>query len=103
MRGVRPPDMSVPAIESGEIMTTVETSMGYGWRVYGPGVMALGLVSLGWGGFDPGQPVPRGFPDRTALAYVAPAFLFVAGPALARRRAAALGAPAPTAYYLLIG
>ena len=102
MRGVRPPDMSVLAIESGEAMTTEETSMGFGWRVYGLGVMALGLVCLAWGDFDPGQPVPRGFPDRTAMAYVAAAFMFVAGAAIEWRRAAAWGAAALTAYYLLI-
>src|SRR5260221_3401739 len=102
MRGVRPSDMSVPAIESGEIMTTEETSMGFGWRVYGLGVMALGLVCLAWGDFDPGQPVPRGFPDRTAMAYAAAAFMFVAGAAIEWRRAAAWGAAALTAYYLLI-
>ncbi|HMI38258.1 MAG TPA: hypothetical protein VK505_11600, partial [Steroidobacteraceae bacterium] len=83
-------------------MTTEETSMGFGWRVYGLGVMALGLVCLAWGDFDPGQPVPRGFPDRTATAYAAAAFMFVAGAAIEWRRAAAWGAAALTAYYLLI-
>ncbi len=83
-------------------MTTEETSMGFGWRVYGLGVMALGLVCLAWGDFDPGQPVPRGFPDRTAMAYAAAAFMFVAGAAIEWRRAAAWGAAALTAYYLLI-
>src|SRR5258707_681996 len=102
MRGVRPPDMSVPAIESGAVMTTEETSMSFGWRVYGLGVMALGLVCLAWGDFDPGQPVPRGFPDRTAMAYAAAALMFVAGAAIEWRRAAAWGAAALTAYYLLI-
>src|SRR5260221_12913986 len=102
MRGVRPPDMSVPAIESGEIMTTVETSMGYGWRGYGLGVMALGLVCLAWGDFDPGQPVPRGFPDPTPMGYVSAAFMFVAGAAIEWRRAAASGAGAPTGSYPLI-
>ena len=83
-------------------MTTEETSMGFGWRVYGLGVMALGLVCLAWGDFDPGQPVPRAFPDRTATAYAAAAFMFVAGAAIEWRRAAAWGAAALTAYYLLI-
>jgi len=32
--------------------------MALGWRVYGIGVMAMGLVCLAFGDFDPGQPVP---------------------------------------------
>ena len=76
--------------------------MAFGWRVYGLGVMALGLVSLAWGDFDPGQPVPKGFPDRTALAYAAAAFMLVAGAAIEWRRTAAWGAAALTAYYALV-
>jgi uncharacterized membrane protein len=76
--------------------------MAFGWRVYGLGVMALGVVSLAWGDFDPGQPVPKGFPDRTALAYAAAAFMLVAGAAVQWRRTAAWGAAALTAYYTLI-
>jgi uncharacterized membrane protein YphA (DoxX/SURF4 family) len=64
--------------------------------------MALGLVSLAWGDFDPGQPVPKNFPDRTALAYAAAVFMFVAGAAIEWRRAAAWGAAALTAYYALV-
>lgn len=41
--------------------------MAFGRRVYGLGVMALGMVCLAWGDFDLGQPVPKDFPDRTAL------------------------------------
>src|SRR5258707_9405944 len=93
---------SVLAIEGGKVMAAERTMMAFGWRVYGLGVMALGLVCLAWGDFDPGQPVPRGFPDRTAMAYVAAAFMFVAGAAIEWRRAAAWGAAALTAYYLLI-
>jgi uncharacterized membrane protein YphA (DoxX/SURF4 family) len=70
--------------------------------VYGLGVMALGMVCLAWGDFDPGQPVPRDFPDRTALAYAAAAFMLVAGAAVEWRRTAAWGAAALTAYYALI-
>jgi uncharacterized membrane protein YphA (DoxX/SURF4 family) len=76
--------------------------MAFGWRVYGLGVMALGLVSLAWGDFDPGQPVPKNFPDRTALAYAAAVFMFVAGAAIEWRRTAAWGAAALTAYYALV-
>ena len=83
-------------------MTAEETPAAFGWRVYGVGVMALGVVCLAWGDFDPAQPVPEGFPDRTALAYAAAAFMLVAGAAVEWRRTAAWGAAALTAYYALI-
>jgi uncharacterized membrane protein len=83
-------------------MTTEKATMGFGWRVYGLGVMALGIVCLALGDFDPGQPVPKGFPDRTALAYAAAAFMFVAGAAIEWRRTVAWSAAALTAYYTLI-
>jgi uncharacterized membrane protein YphA (DoxX/SURF4 family) len=76
--------------------------MVFGWRVYGLGIMALGLVSLAWGDFDLGQPVPKGFPGRTALAYAAASFMLVAGAAVEWRRAAAWGAAAITLYYALV-
>ena len=83
-------------------MTAGKTRMAFGWRVYGLGVMALGMVCLAWGDFDPGQPVPKDFPDRTVLAYAAAAFMLVAGAAVEWRRTAARGAAALTAYYALI-
>jgi uncharacterized membrane protein YphA (DoxX/SURF4 family) len=83
-------------------MTAEKTTMTFGWRVYGLGVMALGLVCLAWGNFDPGQPVPKSFPDRTALAYVAAVFMLVAGATVEWRRTAALGAAAIAVYYALI-
>ncbi len=73
-----------------------------GWRVYGLGVMALGLYCLAWGNFDPGQPVPKTFPDRAALAYAAGAFLLVAGVAVEVRRTAAWGAGALAAYFAVV-
>ena len=45
--------------------------MALGSRVYGLGLMALGMVCLAWGDFVLGQPVPKDFPVRTALAYAA--------------------------------
>ena len=75
--------------------------MGFGWRVYGLGVMALGMVCLAWGDFDPGQPVPEHFPARTALAYAAGVFMVVAAGAVEWRRTAAWGAAALTVYYAL--
>jgi uncharacterized membrane protein YphA (DoxX/SURF4 family) len=83
-------------------MTADKTTMGFGWRVYGLGLMAMALVCLAWGKFDPGQAVPKNFPDRTALAYAAAAFMLVAGAAVEWRRTAAWGAAALTAYYTLI-
>ena len=83
-------------------MTAEKTTTAFGRRVYGLGVMALALVCLVWGDFDSGQPVPEGFPGRTALAYVAAVFMLVASAAVEWRRSAAWGAAALTAYYALI-
>jgi uncharacterized membrane protein YphA (DoxX/SURF4 family) len=74
----------------------------FGARVYGLGVMAMAMVCVAWGDFDPGQPVPKGFPARTALAYAAAAFMLAAGAAVAWRRTAAWGAAALTGYYALV-
>ncbi len=76
--------------------------MALGWRVLGLGVAAMGLVCLAWGDFDPGQPVPKAFPDRIALAYAVAAFLVVSGAAIEWRRTAAWAAAALAAYYGLI-
>jgi hypothetical protein len=73
----------------------------YGWRVYGLGLMALGLASLVFRDFDPGQPVPAGFPARAALAYAAGALMVLAAAAVQWRRTAAWGAGALTVYYAL--
>jgi uncharacterized membrane protein YphA (DoxX/SURF4 family) len=82
-------------------MTAEKTTMAFGWRVYGLGVMAVGLAGLAFGTFDPGQPVPENFPSRTALAYAAAAFMVVASAAVVWRRTAAWGAAALTLYYAL--
>ena len=76
--------------------------MAVGRCVYGLGIVALAMVCLVWGDFDPGQPMPRGFPDRTALAYAVAAFMLIAGAAVEWRRTAAWGAGALTAYFALI-
>jgi len=83
-------------------MTAEKTTMAFGWRVYGLGVMALGMVCLALGDFHPGQPVPKDFPGRTALAYAAAAFMLIAGAAVVWRRTAARGAAALTVYFALI-
>jgi uncharacterized membrane protein YphA (DoxX/SURF4 family) len=76
--------------------------MDFGRHFYGLGVMALAVVCLVWGNFDPGQPVPKNFPDRIALAYAAAAFMLIAGAAVEWRRTAALGAAALAAYYTFV-
>jgi uncharacterized membrane protein YphA (DoxX/SURF4 family) len=73
-----------------------------GWRVYGLGMIALGMVCLAWGDFDLGQSVPKDFPLRPALVYAAAAFMLVAGAAIESRRTVAWGAAALTAYYAFI-
>ncbi|MGO9126642.1 MAG: hypothetical protein ACLP6G_17370 [Terriglobales bacterium] len=82
-------------------MTAEKTTMAFGWRVYGLGVMALGMACLAFGAFDPGQPMPENFPARTALAYASGAFMVVAAAAVEWRRTTAWGAAALTAYYAL--
>ncbi len=82
-------------------MTAKEMTRVFGWRVYGLGVIALGLVSLTFGDFHPGQPVPEHFPHRTALAYAAAMFMLVAGAATEWRRTVTWGAAALTAYFTL--
>ena len=82
-------------------MSAEKTTMAFGWRVYGLGVMALGMSCLAFGNFDPGQPVPENFPARAALAYAAGAFMVIAAAAVLWRRTAAWGAAALTVYYAL--
>jgi uncharacterized membrane protein YphA (DoxX/SURF4 family) len=83
-------------------MTAQKTTMDFGGRVYGLGVMALAMVCLSWGGFDPGQPLPKNFPDRAAFAYAAAVFMLAAGAAVVWRRTAAWGGAALAAYYGII-
>jgi uncharacterized membrane protein YphA (DoxX/SURF4 family) len=80
-------------------MTAGKMTVALGWRVYGLGVMALGLACLAFGAFDPGQPVPANFPARTLLAYACGAFMVVAAAAVEWRRTAPWGAAAVTVYY----
>ena len=83
-------------------MTANKATIGFGSRVYGLGLMALGAVNLMWGDFDSGQPVPDDFPHRTALAYSAAAFLLLAGLAVQWRRTAAKAAAALAVYYTFV-
>ncbi len=78
-----------------------EKATAFGWRVYGLGVMAIGLACLAFGTFDSGQPVPENFPARNILAYTAGAFTVIAAAAVEWRRTMAWGAAALTVYYAL--
>ena len=74
----------------------------FGWRVYGLGIIALAVICLIWGDFHGGQPVPKTFPARTALAYVAAIFMLVSGIALEWRKTAMWAAVALALYYGII-
>lgn len=83
-------------------MIAEKPALAFGWRVYGLGLMAMALVCLAWGTFDPGQAVPKSVPGYTALAYAAALFMLVSGAAIEWRRTAAWGAAALTVYYVLV-
>src|SRR5271168_3696282 len=87
--------------KAGAVMAAEETTMAFGWRVYGLGVMAVGMASLVFKDFDPGQPVPEHFPARLVLAYTAGVFMVIAAAAVEWRRTTAWGAAALTIYYTL--
>lgn len=76
--------------------------MGWGSRVFGLGLVAMGLVCLAWGKFDPGQAVPKTLPDRAVFAYAAAAFMAISGAALFWRRTEAWGAAALAAYFAVV-
>ncbi len=88
-------------IKTGAVMKSKKAKMAFGWRVYGIGMMALGITCLAFGEFDPGQPVPDHFPYRTVLAYFAGVFIIVAAAAVEWRRTAVWGAAALTGYYIV--
>ena len=83
-------------------MASDKTTIAFGRRVHGLGVIGLGLVCLAWRDFIEGQPVPKDFPARTILACVAGAFMLMTGAAVEWRRTAAWGAAALTAYFALV-
>lgn len=78
------------------------TAPALGSWVFGLGMLAMGLVCLVWGKFDPGQAVPKYLADRTALADAAAAFMAVCGAALLWRRTAVWAAAALAAYYMFV-
>ncbi|HWA29746.1 MAG TPA: hypothetical protein VG867_01550 [Rhizomicrobium sp.] len=74
----------------------------FGWRIYGLGIIALAVVCLIWGDFHGGQPVPKDFPARTALAYTVALFMLVAGIALEWHKTTLWAAAALAAYYGIV-
>jgi len=82
-------------------MSGEKVMMPFRWRVYGIGVIALGMTCLVFGDFDPGQSAPHGFPTQTTLAYTAGAFMIIAGAAVEWFRTIAWGAAALAVYYTL--
>ena len=64
--------------------------------------MAMALLCLAWGVFDPGQPVPKAFPGRTVLAYAAAIFMLVTGLGVEWRRSVTWASAALAIYYALI-
>ncbi len=83
-------------------MSEAVTSLAPSTRFYGMGIVAIAAVNLALGAFDPTQPVPDGFPGRTALAYATSLFLLLAGVATVWRRTAPWSAAALAAYYAII-
>jgi uncharacterized membrane protein YphA (DoxX/SURF4 family) len=73
-----------------------------GTRVFGAGIMALGVFCLVSGEFVIGLPLPDGFPNPGALALGAGAFMLAAGAALEWRRKAVWAAAALAAFYGVI-
>jgi uncharacterized membrane protein YphA (DoxX/SURF4 family) len=70
--------------------------------MYGLGLIALALICFAWATFDPGQPVPKIIPERTAFAYGAAAFMLGAGAAVQWRRTAARAGAALAVYFGVI-
>lgn len=73
-----------------------------GTWAYSLGIMALACLSLAWGKFAPGQPVPAGFPGRALLAYAADGVMLICGAAVLWRRTTGVAALALLAYYVVI-
>ena len=87
---------------SADAAAPTETNLGFGWRVYALGVMAIAVLALMWDAFDPSQPLPKGFAYRGELAYLAGGFMLAAGAATLWRRTVAWGSGALAAYFGLV-
>jgi len=76
--------------------------MRLGAQVFGLGIAALAVMSLAWGSFAPGQPVPDNFPGRGVLAIAADAVMLAGAAAILWWRTARWGAGALLAFYGVI-
>jgi hypothetical protein len=83
-------------------MTADQPARTYGRYVFGLGVVAMAILGFVLGDFIPGQPLPKGFPDRTVLAYAAAVFMLVAGLGLEWRRTVVWAAGALLVYWGLV-
>jgi uncharacterized membrane protein YphA (DoxX/SURF4 family) len=84
------------------MITENQTMPSFGPRLLGLGVMAISVLGLIWGTFNPAQPVPDDFPARTVLAYIAAVFTLMAGAAVEWRRSVVWGSAAVAVYFALI-
>jgi uncharacterized membrane protein len=83
-------------------MSSENMSKAFGWRVYGLGMAAMGVLALVLGDLLSSQEVPDGFPGRKALAYAVAVFVTVAGAAVLWRRTTTWAAAALAAYFGLV-
>jgi uncharacterized membrane protein len=74
----------------------------FGWRVYGLGMAAMGVLALVLGDFLSGQEVPDGFPGRKVLAYAVAVFLTAAGAGILWQRTTAWAAVALAAFFAFV-
>ena len=88
--------------EASPTLASYGQRINFGYRVYGAGIMALGVVCLASRNFILSQLLPDNFSHRIALAYVGAAFTLVAGAAIEWRRAMPWAAAALTVFYTLI-
>jgi len=72
-------------------------SMEFGWRVFGLGIVAVGIVGFVWGDL-----VPKWFPERQVLGPAAAIFMLVTGLGIEWRRTTVWAAAALAVYYGLI-
>jgi hypothetical protein len=89
-------------IEGEPVMTAEKSSMEVGRRVYGVGVMGLGVVCLVWRDLVLGETLPKGLPGNVILLCGAGALMLVVGAAMGWRRSAAWGAMVLTVYTLVM-
>ena len=74
----------------------------WGAWIFALGIMVLGGLSLAWGKFAPGQPVPAKLPGFAALSVAANVFMLVCGAGVLWRRTAAWAGLALLVYYGVI-